>query len=148
MLTASFYWFLSGVLLSALSTCFLLDDLKNRRTYLIVGVEDTAQRKVVIGHDRSPLLFQIIVVGVALCTAVTLVICLGALLVSRAASAGLLEAMDSWQVVLAFTPYSLVLMYVLGSISGRILTRWWDTEAEGPQTLGISHSSKKDEADD
>jgi hypothetical protein len=76
MLIASSYWSLLGVLLSAFSTCFLLNDLKNRRTYLIVGGEDTSERKVVIRHDRSPLLFNIIVVGVACCTAFTLVTCL------------------------------------------------------------------------
>jgi hypothetical protein len=127
MLTAGFCWSLFGVLLSAFSTCFLLNDLKNRRTYLIVGGEDTSERKVVIRHDRSPLLFNIIVVGVALCTAFTLVSCLVVLLVSAVASAGLWAAMESWQVFLAFIPFTLVLMYVLQSISVRVFTRWWDT---------------------
>jgi hypothetical protein len=125
MLTASSSLF--GVLLSAFSTCFLLNDLKNRRTYLIVGGEDTSERKVVIRHDRSPLLFNIIVVGVAFCTAFTLLTCLVVLLVSAVALAGLWEAMDSWQVVLAFIPFALVLIYVLQSISVRVFTRWWDT---------------------
>ena len=125
MLTASSYWSFFGVLLSASSTCFLLNDLKNRRTYLIVGGEDTSERKVV-SHKQSPLLFNIIVVGVAICTAFTLVTCLIVLLVSGVALAGLWEAMDSWQVVLAFTPFALVLMYVLQSISARVFTRWWD----------------------
>ena len=126
MLTASSYWSLLGVLLSAFSTCFLLNDLKNRRTYLIVGGEDTSERKVVIRHDRSPLLFNIIVVGVAFCTAFTLVSCL-VVLVSAVELARLWEAMDSWQVVLAFIPFVLVLIYVLQSVSVRVFARWWDT---------------------
>lgn len=126
MLTASFYWPLFGILLSAFSTCFLLNDLKNRRTYLVVGGEDTSEQKLVIRHHRSPLLFNLIVVGVALCTAFTLAACLVVLLVSAAASAGLWEAMKSWQVVLAFIPFALVLMYVLQSISVRVFSSWWD----------------------
>lgn len=126
MLTTGFYWPVFGVLLSACSICFLLNDLKNRRTYFLVGGEDTSEQKLVIRHDRSPLYFNIIVVGVALCTAFTLAACLVILLVSGAASARLWEAMESWQVVLAFIPFALVLIYVLQSISVRVFTSWWD----------------------
>jgi len=127
MIVPGFYWSLFGVLLSACSTCFLLNDLKNRRTYLLVGGEDTSDRKLVIRQDRSPLFFNIIVVGVALCTAFTFVTCLGVLLVSAVTSAGLWDAMESWQVVLASIPFALVLIYVLQSISVRVFARWWDT---------------------
>jgi len=126
MLTVSSYWSLLGVLLSAFSTGFLTNDLKNRRTYLIVGGEDTSERKVVIRHDQSPLLFNIIVVGVAFSTAFTLVTCL-VVLVSSVELTRLWEAMDSWQVVLAFIPIVLVLIYVLQSVSVRVFARWWGT---------------------
>ena len=126
MLTASFFWSLSGLLLAAGSVIFLLKDLKNGRIYTIVGVGWFRERKVVIKREQSPLLFKLIVRGVTICTAITFVICLIVLVVSAATSTALLEVIDFWQAVVAIVPYSLVLMYVFDHISVRVFARWYE----------------------
>ena len=126
MLTASFFWYLSGLLLAAGSVIFLLKDLKNGRIYTIVGVGWFRERKVVIKREQSPLLFKLIVRGVTICTAITFVICLIVLVVSAATSTALLEVIDFWQAVVAIVPYSLVLMYVFDHISVRVFARWYE----------------------
>ena len=142
MLTASFFWSLSGLLLAAGSLIFLLKDLKSGRIYTILGVGFRA-RKVVIKREQSPFLFKLIVRGVTICTAITFVMCPIVLVVSVATSTAILEVIDFWQAVLAIVPYSLVLMYVFDNISVRVFARWWDPQSDGPQTLGLSSSDKK-----
>jgi hypothetical protein len=126
VLTASFFWSLSGLLLAAGSVIFLLKDLKNGRIYTIVGVGWFRERGVVIKREQSPLLFKLIVRGVTICTAITFVICLIVLVVSAATSTALLEVIDFWQAVVAIVPYSLVLMYVFDNISVRVFARWYE----------------------
>jgi hypothetical protein len=126
VLTASFFWSLSGLLLAAGSVIFLLKDLKNGRIYTIVGVAWLRERKVVIKREQSPLLFKLIVRGVTICTAITFVICLIVLVMSAATSTALLEVIDFWQAVVAIVPYSVVLMYVFDNISVRVFARWYE----------------------
>jgi hypothetical protein len=146
MLTGGFFGSLSGILLSLFSTLFLLNDLKNQRTYMIVGGGATFERKVTIRRDRSPLLFKAKVAVTALCTALTLVMCLAVLIIGLANSTDLLQEMATWQVVSAFIPYSLVLLYVFESVSVRVFAKSWDNEGEGPQTLGLGGDNNRDEA--
>jgi hypothetical protein len=147
MLTANFYWSLLGVLMSVAAALFLLNDLKNRRTYLIAGDGSSIEQKVIVRRDSSPLLFMIIVVGIALCTAFMLLTC-SLLFVGAVTSIDLIGPTDRSQVVLAFIPYGLVTLYVLEAVSIRVFARWWDNEAEGPQTLGLGSSDESKARDD
>jgi len=126
VLTASFFWSLSGLVLAAVSVIFLLKDLKNGVIYTIVGAGWLRERKVAIKRQQSPLLFKLIVSGVTICTAFTFVICLIVLVVSAATSTALLEVIDFWQAVLVIVPYSLVLMYVFDNISARVFAGWYE----------------------
>jgi hypothetical protein len=138
MLSGSFFWSLSGFILAAVSLTFLLKDLKSGRVYLIYD-----EGKVVIKRERSPFLFKLIIGGVAICTAITFITCLIVLIVRVAASIDFLNTADHGLVIVAFIPYSLVLVYVFDNISVRVFARWWVTQGEGPQTLGLSGNDKK-----
>ena len=148
MLTASFYWSLSGIFLSLFSTLFLLNDVKHHRTYMIVGGGSFFERKATIRRDRSPLLFKTIVVGTVLCTALTVVICSVVLLVSVMTSMDPIKEMDSWKVVAVFIPYGLVMMYVLEGTSIRVFAKSWNIEVDAPQTLGLRSDDKRDKDND
>jgi hypothetical protein len=146
--TGSFFWSLSGLILAAVSLIFLLNDVKHGRISLISSSgTDYDNEKVVIRRERSPFLFKLIIGGVAICTAITFVTCLIVLIVKMAASIDFLNAADSGLVIVAFIPYSLVLMYVFDNISVRVFARSWDMQSEGPQTLGLSGDDKKGEID-
>ena len=127
LLTASFFWSLSGLLLAAASLIFLLKSLKNGRIYLI-GVDGTSyyEKKQVIRQEQSPFLFKLIVRGIAVCTAITFVTCLVVVVLSTATSIDFLKVAHRWQVIVAFVPYGLVLMYVFDNISVRVFASWWD----------------------
>lgn len=128
MLTASFFWSLFGLLLAVASLIFLLKDLKSGRIYLILGSGEPYydQKKVVISRERSPALFKLIIGGVVACTAITFVTCLIVLVVRIMSSIDFFQVAEHWQVILAFVPYSLILMYIFDNISIRVFARSWD----------------------